>query len=176
MLSLWYTLENHTLLAQPDGEPLGGMGLRYNLGSKEVTQSGFPYQHCENEIHGRDAQLLKCKEILEETNVIKTQELILLHGRAPKHRFGKNTSQTPSLIHLFQWPCSTLWIILGNSSRQVSHFPHILISIPESHKWKFLSYACFYVCTISKEESWKREYLVIIIWLCLSPPPPPTHS
>lgn len=42
MLSIWYTFENRMVLAKLEGVPMGGRGLRCNLGSKEVTQSGFP--------------------------------------------------------------------------------------------------------------------------------------
>lgn len=37
MITIWYTFENCTVLAKLEGVPLGGRGLRCNLGSKGYT-------------------------------------------------------------------------------------------------------------------------------------------
>lgn len=41
-LSIWCTFGNHTVFAKLEGVPLGGRGLKCNLGLKDVSQSGFP--------------------------------------------------------------------------------------------------------------------------------------
>lgn len=101
MLSIWCTFGKHTVFAKLEGAPMGGRGLIYNLGLKEVTQSGFPVPTLRKLNSWQGALLLECKETLEETNMIKIHELIILCRRAPKHRFGRYTLQIHLFIHSF---------------------------------------------------------------------------